>query len=669
MHNKALNITKVLAPTPSNSPKYHIELNRKSGKPIKLADPTAIRAMIACMDMNAVIGGAASHYGGPAAFAEINSALYGLAFTESLETKQDWTDLYNIVNDAGHCENGVYALKANYSYSDLSLECLKKFRSIDSKLTGHGESHLFPEGVQLSNGPLGSAVAQAQGLAMADRLSNLNRVTVLTLSDGAAMEGEAKEALTSIPGLAKKGKLAPFVCILSDNNTKLSGRIDTDSYSMEAYFKSLELCGWKVISLEKGNDLQECLNTIEDAVLKAKSDVQNPILIHAKTIKGIGTAKTVESSSGGHGFPLKKASELNAFVQEIYNSKEIPTEINTWIQEIEQIPTSSSSSNSDVPNEKIQVGIANSLIKKYEAGYPIVSVSSDLAGSTGTKDFISKFPEASIDVGVAESNMVSVGAGLSKNGYIPVVDTFAQFGVTKGSLPLTMASLSQAPVIAIFSHTGFQDAADGASHQALSFFAMLSSIPHVDVYALSCSSEAEALLDQCIDTFKHKRENGEVPNSSIFFLGRENFPRFYNENFNYKLGKANIVKESNGSSNVCIIGVGSMLPEALEAASLLEKDGTSAIVINPSSINNIDFDLIGQAIGESNNNLIVVEEHQKISGFGANLVAQLSEKGIQVNFKHLAVNGQFGQSAYTAKELYQKHNIDSIAIYNAAKSF
>ena len=71
-----------------------------------------------------------------------------------------------------------------------------------------------------------------------------------------------------------------------------------------------------------------------------------------------------------------------------------------------------------------------------------------------------------INVGIAEANMVSTGAGFAKAGFIPIVDTFGQFGVTKGNLPLTMAALSQAPVIAMFSHVGFQDAADGASHQA-----------------------------------------------------------------------------------------------------------------------------------------------------------------------------------------------------------
>ena len=142
---------------------------------------------------------------------------------------------------------------ANYGFADLNLESLKKFRSIESNLTGHGESHLFPKGVLISNGPLGSGISQAQGLAIADALSKSStqknkgakRVTICTISDGASMEGEAKESFAAIPGFAKRGELAPFILVISDNGTKLSGRIAQDSYSMEPTFASLEKLGWK----------------------------------------------------------------------------------------------------------------------------------------------------------------------------------------------------------------------------------------------------------------------------------------------------------------------------------------------------------------------------------------------------------------------------------------
>jgi transketolase len=218
-----------LAGNPTQPLQFAVSLQH-AGESLQLADPRATRAMVALMDMNAVLGGAASHYGGPAAFAELMSAAHALMFSVSQKKNKQWHELFHFVNDAGHCENGLYALKANYKMAGLDLNKLKGFRSIESVLTGHGESHLFPEGVYLSNGPLGSAIPQAQGLALAEKLAGTNRTTITTISDGACMEGEAREALAAIPGLAKVGKLAPFALIISDNNTKLSGRIDKESF-------------------------------------------------------------------------------------------------------------------------------------------------------------------------------------------------------------------------------------------------------------------------------------------------------------------------------------------------------------------------------------------------------------------------------------------------------
>jgi transketolase len=203
-----LSIKSKLAPTPANPPKYSVQVKNNAGADVTLADPRATRALVALMDVHAVVGGAACHWGGPAAFAEMNSAIHGLMFS----TKgRPWYDAFNFVNDAGHAENGIYALRSIYGFDGMTFEDLKGFRSIHSKLTGHGESHLNPEGVLLSNGPLGSALPQAQGLALGDKLAGRDRVTIVTVSDGASMEGEAKESFAAIPGLAGKGRLNPFV--------------------------------------------------------------------------------------------------------------------------------------------------------------------------------------------------------------------------------------------------------------------------------------------------------------------------------------------------------------------------------------------------------------------------------------------------------------------------
>jgi transketolase len=660
-----------LAKNPNLKPKYSTSVKLSSGEEILVADPKITRALIALMDMSAVLGGAASHYGGPAAFAEMMSVVHGMVFTEAHKKNKNWFELFHIINDAGHCENGLYALKANYGFANLSIEDLKKFRSIESKLTGHGEAHLFPEAVYLSNGPLGSSLPQAQGLAMADALAgNFQRVTITTISDGACMEGEAREALASIPGLANKKKLAPFVLIISDNNTKLSGRIDQESFSMQPTFKSLENLGWKILSLENGNDLNQVAKVVEHALGLAKSQPTTPIAIHAKTVKGIGTKKTAESSSGGHGFPLKSPTELTDFLNEILGTSSWPAEFKSWQEELLQWESEikKNSTAATQPEEKIQAGVSSGLIRAVKSGMPIVSLTSDLPGSTGVSGFRKEFPNMSYDLGVAESNMISAAAGFSKAGFIPVVDTFAQFGVTKGALPLTMAMLSQAPMICVFSHTGFQDAADGASHQALSYIAMVSSIPEVDVYMLTCSEEANELIYQACEEIYLAKKNNKNVHSKVFFLGRENFPKNYSQQAQYKLSQGQTLFESGSEfkTKVCLCVGGSLLPQAFEAKNMLEQKGVGAVIFNPSIINRPDLKSFSQALQKTKGLVVMAEDHQMIGGMNQILSFELIKSNIQFKAKYLAVDGEFGQSAYNAIELYRKHHIDAQSIYQAA---
>src|SRR6266496_4388138 len=139
-----LNLTSRLAPTPRRSPKYSVKVKNAAGQEVVLGDPRATRALLALMDVHAVNGGAACHWGGPAAFAEMNAAIHGIMFATQ---GREWHEAFNYINDAGHAENGVYALRALYGFDGMTFDTLKGFRSITSKLTGHGESHLNPEGV------------------------------------------------------------------------------------------------------------------------------------------------------------------------------------------------------------------------------------------------------------------------------------------------------------------------------------------------------------------------------------------------------------------------------------------------------------------------------------------------------------------------------------------
>src|SRR5690242_8508557 len=94
-----------LARNPKKHPMFEKKIRRANGETISAADPTAIRALVSLMGMQAQMGGAASHFGGPSAFAEINSALHAVVFDSAEKAGNQWFDMFNLVNDAGHCEN------------------------------------------------------------------------------------------------------------------------------------------------------------------------------------------------------------------------------------------------------------------------------------------------------------------------------------------------------------------------------------------------------------------------------------------------------------------------------------------------------------------------------------------------------------------------------------
>jgi transketolase len=667
-----LKLISKLAPTPPEPPRFSVKVKNAAGQDVLLGDPRATRALVALMDLEAVNGGAASHWGGPAAFAEIMAALHGLIFATR---GRPWHEAFNFVNDAGHTENGVYALRCNYRFDGMTFEDLKGFRSIGSKFTGHGESHLNPQGVFLSNGPLGSALPQSQGLAMADKVLKNDRVTICTVSDGASMEGEAKEAFAAIPGLAAKGKLNPFVLVISDNDTKLSGRITQDAFSMTPTFSAMSALGWNVIKVPDGHDLQEVYLAMENGLAQARANPRAPVCLWVKTIKGYGVRSTMESSSGGHGFPLADGEKIVEFVNEIYFGAALPPDLAAWAAALRRdweekdaakraAAATAPAAPPAVKKEKTQNGLARGAVRAAREGLPVYSISADVEGSTGMSLFQKSFPDRFVEVGVAEANMISAAVGFSKAGFIPIVDTFGQFGVTKGNLPLTMSALSQAPLIAVFSHVGFQDAADGASHQATTYLAAVSAIPRTVVVVCSCAEEAEALMYEAIKRLAQARLDGQDGESVVFFVGRENYPVRLQENARYSWGKAEVLADGH---DVLIAACGPLVGRAIEAGRQLRGQGAAAAVLSNPFINRVDLETIAPVVKRCSGRIVTIEDHQLIGGMGAQLAHALARADIAHRMRSLGIGGEFGQSAYVAEDLYQKHGLTAAAIVSAAR--
>ena len=228
---------------------------------------------------------------------------------------------------------------------------------------------------------------------------------------------------------------------------------------------------------------------------------------------------------------------------------------------------------------------------------------------------------------------------------------------------MNVIALSQAPVIAMFSHVGFQDAADGASHQATTYFAATSAIPHTVVIAPSCSDEAESLMYQAIHQLAADRAAGRDGSSYLFFVGRENYPLTWIEGAQYPWGKAQVLSTG---GDVVLIGCGVLVNKAIEAGKLLAAQGVKATVISNPFVNQVDLETIGAAVKASGGKVVTIEDHQVIGGMGAQVSHALSNAGIPHSMKSLGIHNEFGQSAYLAEELYVKHGLTAPKMAEAA---
>jgi transketolase len=141
--------------------------------------------------------------------------------------------------------------------------------------------------------------------------------------------------------------------------------------------------------------------------------------------------------------------------------------------------------------------------------------------------------------------------------------------------------------------------------------------------------------------------------------------------YKYKLGQAQVVFDNTDkyTGQATIVAAGALLHQALEAAFQLDAQKKGVIVVNPSCVNHIDINTLRSCLRNTNGCMLTVEDHQLTGGMGALIAHALLLADIPVKLKSLGVKGEFGQSAYNAIELYEKHGLDNKSILTAVQNF
>jgi len=259
-----------------------------------------------------------------------------------------------------------------------------------------------------------------------------------------------------------------------------------------------------------------------------------------------------------------------------------------------------------------------------------VVLDADVAGGTGTYHFRETFPERFIQCGIAEQNMVSMAAGLSTTGVIPVVTCYAVFASLRAiEQARNSIAYPEFNVKIVASHLGLDVGPDGATHQSLEDMAIVRAIPNFKVAAPADPNELKAVLPVILDT------QGPV----YLRTGRSPLPTFMEKDVPFSFGKSQILAEG---EDVSIMAVGVMVHRALKAAGILKKLGISARVVNISSIKPLDQDIIVDS-AQKTGLVVTAEDHNIIGGLGS-AVAEVLALNHPCNMAMVGIKDCFGES-------------------------
>ena len=282
----------------------------------------------------------------------------------------------------------------------------------------------------------------------------------------------------------------------------------------------------------------------------------------------------------------------------------------------------------------------------------VVVLDGDLSGSTMTKTFKSAFPERFFNMGIAEQNIMGAAAGLAIAGKIPFASTFAMFGAGRAfEIIRNSICYPKLNVKVAVTHAGISVGEDGASHQSIEDISLMRSIPNMTVIVPCDAIEAEKAV------FAAAEFNGPC----YLRMARPATNIITNQDTPFKIGKANVLREG---KDVCIFATGIVVPEALDAAQMAEKDGISVTVVNIHTIKPIDRDIIVE-MAKKHKKLFTVEEHSIIGGLGSAVSEVLTDE-YPSKLKRLGMKDTFGESG-TVEELMNKYKLNAASIYEAIK--
>jgi transketolase len=567
--------------------------------------------------------------------AELAACLFFDEMRYNIHDPFDWSN-DEFVLSKGHAAPILWAAYAEAGI--ISKNSLMNLRKITSTLEGHPTPRM--KWVKAATGSLGQGLSVGVGLALAMKLGKCPRRVYVVMGDGELAEGAVWEA-------ANQAFLAGLdnLCAVLDINR--FGQSDTTmhQHDLEAYVRKFKAFGWEAITID-GHSIAQILSALKKARQSKK-----PTAIVAKTLKGKGVP-FCEDKNGWHGKPLKQ-EDLQRALDELGPMPEIDAK--KYVTKPNKLKKPRLKKGYQFKKNFYEKATAtrraygNALVNLGRINESVLSIDGDVKNSTYADSFFAAFPKRSVDVYIAEQNMVGIGIGMAARGFLPFMATFAAF-LCRAHDQIRMAGYSFSNMKLVGSHVGVSIGADGPSQMGLEDLALFRPIPGCVVLYPSDAYSAEG----CVEAM------AKYKGLAYLRTSRPATPLLYKIGEEFPIGGSKVLKRSQ-KDRVAVIAAGVTLHEALKAYEDLKRDDVLVRVIDAYSVQPLDPKIVKE-VAKAGNKVVVVEDHFRNGGLGDAVGSLLAGRAEML---HLAVD-ELPRSG-EPQELLEKYGISAGHIERAVK--
>ena len=539
--------------------------------------------------------------------ADITTVLFDRYFT------YDLANPLNLNNDRfvlskGHAAPLLYTLFG--MAGAYPLEELKTLRKFGSRFEGHPvPKYKYAEA---ATGSLGQGLSVGAGLALVAKREGYGSKTYVLTGDGELAEGQIWEAAN----FAAHEKLDNLVAFLDINRLGQSQET-MFGHRIREYVKKFKAFDFEVITIN-GHNYEE----INQALQATQQPNGKPFAIIAKTFKGYPIS-FLKNKDGWHGKALKKEELEKALKQlEPINDSlhfELKKPTQTKLPSKAGITTAQTSSFKQEKEYATREVFGDELAKLAEGNKEIYALDGDVMNSTFTQTFKKAHAERFVECYIAEQNMVSVAAGLSRMGKIPFVATFAAF-FTRAADQIRMARVSEANIKFVGSHVGVSIGEDGPSQMGLEDISLFGTVPDCVVLQPCDAVSTAKLVPEMMthDGFAYMRTLR--PKTTLLYKNEDTFD----------IGGSKVLRQSDNDV-LTVAATGITVFEALKAADELQKENLNIRVVDCYSIHPVDATTLKKCLSEMKQKIVItVEDHFEHGGFGDFVAAALSNEQGQI---------------------------------------